>query len=170
MIFLQLFIAVILQGYDDTQMQESRLFNIDMSTRFREVWADFDPQATTFIKISQLRDFLIALGSPLGFSDLYDGKRHLQDKFIASLELPMYFDFSKYQFLDVLDALSFRVMVIDHMKRQHGEKAEIELDLMDPEEEMRIKQELQKEINKLIFQRKSEGIMAVQDMLMREMK
>lgn len=82
----------------------------------------------------------------------------------------MYFDFSKYQFLDVLDALSFRVMVIDHMKRQHGEKAEIELDLMDPEEEMRIKQELQKEINKLIFQRKSEGIMAVQDMLMREMK
>ncbi len=31
LIFLQLFIAVILQGYDDTQVQEARLFNNEMN-------------------------------------------------------------------------------------------------------------------------------------------
>jgi hypothetical protein len=52
LIFLQLFIAVILQGYDDTQVQEARLFNNEMSRIFREKWSDFDPQATTFIKLN----------------------------------------------------------------------------------------------------------------------
>ena len=42
----------------------------------------------------------------------------MQDKFIASLDLPTYQNFSKYQFLDVLDALSFRLMVIDHLKQK----------------------------------------------------
>jgi Voltage-dependent L-type calcium channel, IQ-associated len=67
LIFLQLFIAVILQGYDDTQVQEARLFNNEMNITFREKWADFDPDATTFIDIYQLRDFLTSIGSPLGF-------------------------------------------------------------------------------------------------------
>lgn len=44
LIFLQLFIAVILQGYDDTQVQESRLFNNDMNTAFRQAWSDYDPE------------------------------------------------------------------------------------------------------------------------------
>lgn len=43
MIFLQLFIAIILQGYEDTQTQESRLFNNDATQQFREAWADLDP-------------------------------------------------------------------------------------------------------------------------------
>jgi hypothetical protein len=122
LIFLQLFIAVILQGYDDTQVQEARLFNNEMNTTFRERWADFDPEATTFIKIYQLRDFLSNIGSPLGFDEEHRTDKFLQDKFIASLDLPTYYDFSKYQFLDVLDALSFRLMVIDHLKKQEEEK------------------------------------------------
>ncbi len=80
------------------------------------MWADYDPEATTFISLYQLRQFLLQLGSPLGFDETYKNDKFLQDKFIASLDLPTYYDFSKYQFLDVLDALSFRVMVLDHIK------------------------------------------------------
>jgi len=42
---------VILQGYDHTQVQEARLFNNEMSHRFRQVWSEFDPDATTFIPL-----------------------------------------------------------------------------------------------------------------------
>jgi hypothetical protein len=63
------------------------------------------------------------LGTPLGFDPVtYKGKKYLQDKFIASLDLPTYYDFSKYQFLDVLDAVSFRVMVLDHLKQDAADK------------------------------------------------
>jgi hypothetical protein len=79
------------------------------------VWANFDPDATTFIPLSELRDFLFELGSPLGFGKNFEKRKFLQDKFIASLDLPTYHDFHSYQFLDVLDALSFRLMVLDHI-------------------------------------------------------
>ena len=68
--------------------------------------------------MSQLRDFLIALGEPLGFDRDCQTRKFFQDKFIAQLELPTYHNFTHYQFLDVLDALSFRMMVLDHIKKK----------------------------------------------------
>jgi len=53
----------------------------------------------------------------------------LQDKFIASLELPTYHNFSCYQFLDILEALSFRLMVLDHIKHQSENTKESTEDL-----------------------------------------
>lgn len=91
-----------------------------MNDRFREVWTEFDPQATTFIKLSMLRHFLFALGEPLGFGPSFEGKKFMQDQFIASLELPTYHNFTSYQYLDVLDALSFRLMVLDHITKNYG--------------------------------------------------
>lgn len=67
--------------------------------------------------MSQLRDFLFALGEPLGFSKSLKENRHKQDELIAQLDLPTYHEFSSYQFMDVLDALSFKLMVIDHIKK-----------------------------------------------------
>jgi hypothetical protein len=87
-----------------------------MNLTFRQIWADFDPDATTFMNIGDFRAFLFQLGSPLGFDEIYKNDKFLQDKFIASLDLPIYYEFSKYQFLDVLEGLSFRLMVLDHIK------------------------------------------------------
>jgi hypothetical protein len=42
-----------------------------MTHHFRKVWADFDPDATTFIALHQLRHFLSKLGSPLGFDQSF---------------------------------------------------------------------------------------------------
>jgi hypothetical protein len=66
-----------------------------------------------------LRPFLFALGEPLGFYKDCAKSRFIQDKFIASLDLPTYHDFQDYQFLDILDALSFRLMVLDHINKQN---------------------------------------------------
>jgi Voltage-dependent L-type calcium channel, IQ-associated len=71
LVFLKIFIAIILQGYNDMQTQDGRLFNIDMNEKFRDTWKNFDPDATTFIKMNDLRPFLFALGAPLGFDKSY---------------------------------------------------------------------------------------------------
>lgn len=94
----------------------------------------------------------------------------MQDRFIASLELPTYHNFKSYQFLDVLEALSFRLMVLDHISKLYeermqqqieaGQDGEVPLEL--DERAARIKME--KEVNRLIFQKQSENIVAFQEL------
>lgn len=55
----------------------------------------------------------------MGFDSQCLESRYAQDKFIALMDLPTYHDFSQYQYLDVLDALSFRLMVLDHIKKKY---------------------------------------------------
>jgi hypothetical protein len=93
LVFLKLFIGIIIEGYKSTETQSDRLFNNEKRDRFREVWADFDPEATSFIRLKDLRHFLFALGPPLGFVKSFSDSRFLQDKFIAELELPTYHNF-----------------------------------------------------------------------------
>jgi hypothetical protein len=44
-IFLNLFIAIILNGYFDTRDQEKQTLNSEMLESFKEVWSTFDPTA-----------------------------------------------------------------------------------------------------------------------------
>lgn len=122
LIFLNLFIAIILQGFQDTMVRDQRIFNQDLLIRFREVWSDYDPMATTFLPLASLRPFLIDLGEPLGFSTADNENEPEQDKFIASLKLPTYNGMTLYQFCDVLDALSLRSMVLDDLKKLRQEE------------------------------------------------
>ena len=50
------------------QKRQEKLFNLDVLEHFREIWSHFDPQGTGYLKISQLKDLLSALGPPIGFS------------------------------------------------------------------------------------------------------
>ena len=118
LIFLNLFIAIILQGFEDTQRKDTRLFNNDSLQKFRQIWSDFDTEASTFIAIPELKPFLFKLGAPLGWDKSFDGSKMKQDKFIISLNLPTYNDFQHYQFLDVLDALSLRVLVKENFEKK----------------------------------------------------
>jgi hypothetical protein len=43
MIFIRVFIAVILQNFQETQQKESKFLSSDLSEKFRDVWAMFDP-------------------------------------------------------------------------------------------------------------------------------
>lgn len=90
LVFLKLFIAIILEGYNKSMSNDTRLFNHDMLEHFRQIWATFDPEATSYIKLNELRSFLFALGRPLGFDESFLLSKFSQDKFIANLELPIY--------------------------------------------------------------------------------
>ncbi|TNV88168.1 hypothetical protein FGO68_gene5359 [Halteria grandinella] len=177
LIFLKLFIALIIDGFTSTQNQDTRLFNNQQRERFSEVWAEFDPDATTFIKLDDLRNFLLMLGAPLGFDSSFADNRFLQDKFIASLELPTYQNFRCYQFLDVLDALSFRMMIIDHLnqleaevKKQHaneGNQSNGQGQVVTKLNKEGIR-EVEKEVYKLIYQKKSERIVSFKELWQKE--
>ncbi|TNV87903.1 hypothetical protein FGO68_gene16047 [Halteria grandinella] len=165
LIFLNLFIAIILQGFLETQLKDQRLFNAEMLTHFKEVWAEFDEDATSFIKLPDLRRFLIRLGSPFGFDRETLQSKPLQDRFIAALNLPTYNSMSDYQFMDVLDAISMRLMVINITKNKENEgrmdsiAESVEGDKRDTEQRQQENRvELEKEINKLILNDNYAGI------------
>lgn len=67
MIVLNLFVAVILEGFDKTLKNEaSHLKPLEM-TEFIEAWKIFDPTASGFMKASLFRNFMEKLEPPLGF-------------------------------------------------------------------------------------------------------
>ena len=82
LVFLNLFIAIILQGFDDTNDQQNRAFNNDMAEVYIDKWANFDPNGTGFIKIYNLPLFLIDLGKPLGWDYSYKDDKEKQEAFI----------------------------------------------------------------------------------------
>ena len=67
LIYLKLFIAIILQGFQDTTEKDNKFLSADTADNFRETWSKFDPDATTFMRVSNYSKFLIALGEPLGW-------------------------------------------------------------------------------------------------------
>lgn len=66
LIFLNLFIAVILQGFEQSDNLESGMLTGADLENFREAWAKFDPKASEIIKITQLWDLLSILEPPIG--------------------------------------------------------------------------------------------------------
>ena len=77
------------------------------------------------------------------------------------MDLPTYYNFSKYQFLDVLDALSFRVMIINHVQDAKPKgpdsppsplKKPRDTNEPTPLIALKVQDQISKEINRLIFQ------------------
>jgi hypothetical protein len=70
-VFLRLFIAIILQTFKLATDRENKFMNTHLSEHFRDIWARFDPDATSFIKKSVYSQFLIALADPMGWDITY---------------------------------------------------------------------------------------------------
>ena len=77
----------------------------------------------------------------------------------------------------MLDALSFRLMVVDHINKldeeidaKIEEKPSIINDIVDQNiiDEKEIKTKIEKEVNKLIFQKQSENIVAFKELWEKE--
>lgn len=61
LVLVNLFIAVVLQGFNDIQNADMcRITDYHLIT-FVEVWSEFDPDGTNFIEREKIGDFLIAL-------------------------------------------------------------------------------------------------------------
>lgn len=58
---LKLFIAVILQAYNDIKIKQSRLFNNQILQTFKENWKEFDPEVSINVKFDFQLLFIIIL-------------------------------------------------------------------------------------------------------------
>ena len=81
LIFLNLFVAIILNGYFDTRDQESHSLNGEVLGVFKESWAKFDPDATGYIKESYFTHLMFDIGSPMGWDESYRDNKEQQNSF-----------------------------------------------------------------------------------------
>ena len=65
LIMINMYIAVILENFNQAQSQDEAGITEDDLEAFYTCWEQFDPKATQFIKYYQLPDFLDALDGPL---------------------------------------------------------------------------------------------------------
>ena len=105
LVFLNLFVAVILEAFASTISRDAKWVDYDMIEDFRDVWSKFDPSATGFIKVKRLKQFLLKLGSPLGWEQSYETDPDYMVKVLLELNLPTYNDGKMYSFVSVLNEL-----------------------------------------------------------------
>ena len=93
LVFLNLFIAVILDGFDSVGVQERRTLNSDLLDNFQHNWTRYDSNATGFIKIFDFPKLLMDLGAPLGINPKHTLDEDGVHSLIAELKLPIYNEF-----------------------------------------------------------------------------
>ena len=106
-VFLNLFIAVILEGFGDTDDDEMMLSEADFRD-FVTMWEKYDPDADCMMKTTDLVSFIQELREPMGFGVEFVASRAQIEKRIAMLRLPIYSG-NQVHFKDVCQALACRV-------------------------------------------------------------
>lgn len=110
-IFLRLFIAIILQTFKLATDRENKFMNTHLSEHFRDVWARFDPDATSFIRKHSYSRFLQALGDPLGWDITYNYNYMKQLEYLAETSLPIYNTGGEYHFMDIFEHLILMMII-----------------------------------------------------------
>lgn len=122
LIFLNLFIAIILEGFAETSNKENNLIEKEDIDKFIKCWSKLDPKGTGFIKLLELPDFLFdlgAAGSPLGWDeDTYKDNQPMQDEFLEEINAPTYNGFKDVLFWDVLEGIAKIQIVKLHLDEQ----------------------------------------------------
>jgi len=79
---LNLFIAVILNGYFETLDQHAQFLNPDMLGIYRDSWSKYDPDANGFMSSSNFKKLLFDIGPPLGWGKDERLKPERQERYI----------------------------------------------------------------------------------------
>jgi hypothetical protein len=102
-VYLNLFIGYILEGFSAASKREEGIRPQDFP-KFAEHWSKYDPEASCYIAVTKLYEFVYTLYSPLGFgSDPNVSKEEIVAR-ITSLKLTNYE--GQLHFKDVLKAVS----------------------------------------------------------------
>lgn len=121
-IFLNLFIAIILQGYF-TQIQKETDNDVKNKTEhFRDEWAKLDPAATGKIKNEDLTELLFAIGKDLGMHESYKKSQSRQQHYIENLSKNME-EHAKdeekgWYFTEVLDNVLLYFVIKTQLKKE----------------------------------------------------
>ena len=112
-VFLNLFIGVILEGFQNAD-ESAKAVKPEDFLKFAEHWAIYDPFATCYITIYQLEDFVQTLYQPLGFGEYVATEKELKLR-INKLKLHV-FSGQRVHFKDVLMALSTEAIKSNSLK------------------------------------------------------
>jgi hypothetical protein len=85
LVVLNMFVGVVLEAFENSQ--ESDILNPADLDHFVEVWAEYDPDATYYIKASDVQSFLRKLRPPLGIKDEDDNISNLGDFYFKDQSL-----------------------------------------------------------------------------------
>lgn len=108
-VIMNLFIAVILDNFENQmKFEESALNSSDLS-RFTEIWSEMDPKATYMIKTDLLKNLLQRVGPPLGLPA--DCTRAELIRKLVSLDIPEHQGY--IHFIETLIPLARRVYNVE---------------------------------------------------------
>lgn len=68
LIFLNLFVAIILQNFQERKESDEQLINYDQVKSFQIAWSNFDARGKNFILVEDMINFMKELGQPLGLA------------------------------------------------------------------------------------------------------
>jgi hypothetical protein len=109
-IFLNLFIAIIIEAFGDQNEIESMSLLSEDVTCFQDCWKEFDPTATGFIDCKDLEDLILMICRT--DSDLIPIKRIIiryskaRKQLIMKMKNPTFYNFTKYSYYDTLKKLA----------------------------------------------------------------
>jgi hypothetical protein len=87
MVLFNLFLSVLIEGFDEAGKAERKLIRKDIVEDFVELWSDYDPNATCMMDIDDLESFLLRLARPFGPGQLSPSSMRA---FIHRLSLSLY--------------------------------------------------------------------------------
>ena len=89
-VFLNLFIAVILEGFSESGDEAEAKVTDEHLQQFYEMWEEYDPNMTRFIRTQDMEALMQRLEEPMGFgASVTASKAQIQAR-LAALELPVY--------------------------------------------------------------------------------
>jgi hypothetical protein len=111
-VFLNLFIAVILEASEISADEEKDALSEDHLHAFMVEWLKYDPDCYLSITTKQFKDLLQLLEKPMGFGKDYVASEKELDQLFKELELPLFTNDKKEPivlFMDTIHALAARV-------------------------------------------------------------
>jgi Ca2+-binding EF-hand superfamily protein len=70
-VFLNLFIAIILDGYFRAKFEEDKILNQDSLDQYADAWALIDKNADGKIPKNRFKDLMFEIKAPLGWDESY---------------------------------------------------------------------------------------------------
>ena len=92
--------------------------------KYRDAWAQFDPEATGYIEATKFADLMLKFGPPLGWDESFRDKHVKQVLFFKLIRQNMktYHNHTLIQFSDVLDAITLFYIIKTEVRSEMEEQ------------------------------------------------
>lgn len=120
-VFLNLFIAVILEGFSETGDDDVAKLSSAHLEQYAQCWSRFDPEASGYMYSARIMELLQVLPEPMGFGENYVADKAQLRARLGSLDLDLHGD--KINFFSLATALAKRIF--EEAARSEGREFEL---------------------------------------------